>query len=66
VNELFPEKEISKQNLLDKKIIKEKMIKNFERKFESKTETELKKIADDESGFVEEAKIASKNILKQK
>ena len=66
LNVLFPEKELSSQDLAKQQVKKEKQIKSFERKFESKTESELKNIANEKSGYVAEAKIASKNILRNK
>ena len=57
LNKMFPEKELA-ENI--------KLIKHYEQKFESKTESELKNIADEKSGYVNEAKIASKNILRNK
>lgn len=60
-------KKASNELIQEKRIIeKEKMIKNFELKFQTKTEAELKNIAEEKSGFVNEAKIASKNILQNK
>lgn len=41
------------------------LIKMYERKFESKTEQELKNIVEEKSKYVKEAKIASKNILEK-
>jgi hypothetical protein len=66
MNKLFPEKELTEENLTDRKTEKEKRINNYELKFQTKTESELKIIADEKSGYVEEAKIASKNILRNK
>jgi hypothetical protein len=66
MNEIFPEKELSDQDLATLQLKNEKQIKRFERKFESKTESELKNIADEKSGYVDEAKIASRNILRNK
>lgn len=54
LNKMFPEKELDENTTL---------IKHYEQKFKSKTESELKNIADEKSGYVNEAKIASKNIL---
>ena len=62
LNKLFPEKKLTENNLAEK----ENLIKNYERNFQSKTESELKNIADEKSGYVSEAKIASKNILRNK
>ena len=61
LNKMFPEKELAENNAENIKLIK-----HYEQKFESKTESELKKIADEKSGYVNEAKIASKNILRNK
>jgi len=58
---MFPEKELAENNAENIKLIK-----HYEQKFESKTESELKNIADEKSGYVNEAKIASKNILRNK
>ena len=62
LNKLFPIKEISKQDLIEK----ERDIRSFERKFQSKTELQLKNIANEKSGYVDEAKIASINILRSR
>jgi len=62
LNKLFPEKKLTENDLAEK----ENLIKNYEQKFQSKTESELKNIADEKSGYVNEAKIASKNILRNK
>jgi hypothetical protein len=59
INTIFPEKEITTTENI-------KLIKQYESKFESKSETELKNIADPKSGYVQEAKIASNNILRNK
>jgi len=61
LNKMFPEKELAEKNAENIKLIK-----HYEQKFESKTESELKNIADEKSGYVNEAKIASKNILRNK
>lgn len=66
LNQIFPEKEMTEKDLAEQSAEKEKLIMIFERKFESKTESELKNIADDKGGYVDEAKIASKNILRNK
>ena len=66
LNKLLPEKKLTENNLAERNAKKENMIKNYERKFESKTESELTNIADEKSGYVNEAKIASKNILRNK
>ena len=60
-NKMFPEKELAEKNAENIKLIK-----HYEQKFESKTESELKYIEDEKSGYVNEAKIASKNILRNK
>lgn len=65
-NTFFPEKVLSEQKVSDIAAKREKLIKIYERKFESKTVIELKNIANENSGFVDEAKIASKNILRIK
>ena len=61
LNGMFPEKEMQERNTETLHLIK-----NYEQKFQSKTESELKNIADEKSGYVNEAKIASKNILRDK
>ncbi|WP_146035292.1 hypothetical protein [Formosa algae] len=61
LNKMFPEKELAENNAENIKLIK-----HYEQKFESKTESELKNIADETSGYVNEAKIASRNILRNK
>ena len=65
-NRIFPTKEMTENELAEKNAEDINLIKNYERKFESKTESELKNIADEKSGYVNEAKVASKNILKNK
>jgi glucan phosphoethanolaminetransferase (alkaline phosphatase superfamily) len=65
-NKMFPKKEMTENELAEKNSKNINLIKNYERKFESKTESELKNIADEKSRYVNEAKIASKNILKNK
>ena len=66
LNKLFPEKKLTETDLVEKNAKSENLIKNYELKFQSKTESELKSIADEKSGYVNEAKIASKNILRNK
>ena len=66
LNRMFPKKIMSENELAEKNTENINLIKNYERKFESKTESELKNIADEKSGYVNEAKIASKNILRKK
>ncbi|WP_155839724.1 hypothetical protein [Aquimarina latercula] len=44
----------------------EKLIKSYQLKFKSKPESELKSIADENSGYVNEAKTAAQRILKTK
>tara|TARA_R110002051_G_scaffold156961_2_gene228588 strand:- start:1458 stop:1976 length:519 start_codon:yes stop_codon:yes gene_type:complete len=61
LNKMFPEKELAEKNAENIKLIK-----HYEQKFESKSESELKNIADEKSGYVNEAKIASNNILRNK
>ena len=65
-NRIFPAKKMTENELAEKNAEDINLIKNYERKFESKTESELKNIADEKSGYVNEAKVASKNILKNK
>jgi hypothetical protein len=65
LNQIFPEKELTEKDLAEQSIKKEKLIKMYEQKFETKTESELKTIAEEKSGYVDEAKIASKNILEK-
>ena len=66
LNKLFPAKKLTENDLAEKDAENENLIKNYELKFQSKTESELKNIADEKSGYVKEAKIASKNVLKNK
>ena len=66
LNQIIPEKELTEKDLAEQSAKKENLIKMYERKFETKTESELKTIAEEKSGYVDEAKIASKNILKNK
>ena len=61
LNKMFPEKELAEKNTENINLIK-----HYEQKFESKTESELKNIANEKNGYVNEAKIASKNILRNK
>jgi hypothetical protein len=61
LNKMFPEKEFGEKNVENIKLII-----HYEQKFESKTDSELKNIADEKSGYVNEAKIASKKILRNK
>ena len=66
LNKLFPEKKLTEitQAELDEKA--RMLIELYVNKFQSKSEIELKKIANNKSGFVNEAKIAAKKILKEK
>jgi hypothetical protein len=66
LNKLFPEKKLTEKDLAERNTQKENLIKNYELKFQSKTESELKNIADKKSGYVNEAKIAANNILQNK
>ena len=66
IDQIFPDKKQSEINIENKIAEKEKRIKSYESKFQSKSEIELKSIADENSGYVEEAKIASRNILRIK
>ena len=66
LNKIFPEKKLTEKDLAEKNAEKENRIRNYEQKFQSKSESELKKITDLNSGYVEEAKIASENILRNK
>lgn len=66
LDKMFPEKMQTEKELTKINVEKQSMIKNYEQKFQSKTESELKKIADENSGYVNEAKIASKNLLLNK
>jgi len=66
LNQIFTEKELTQKNLAEEVVKKENLIRIYEQKFESKTESELKNIADEKSGYVHEAKLASKNILRKK
>jgi len=63
ISELFPEKEIDTEK---EKENFENKIKNFENKFLNKTEFELKGIIDENSPYVEEARIAGKRLLDKK
>ena len=66
LNKLFPEKKLTEitQAELDEKT--RMQIELYVNKFQSKSEIELKKIANKKSGFVNEAKVAAKKILKEK
>ena len=66
LNQIFPEKEMTEKDSAEQSAKKENLIKMYERKFELKTESELKNIADEKSAYVNEAKIASKNIMRNK
>jgi signal transduction histidine kinase len=66
LDQMFPDRKPKEVNLAEQIKEKEKRIKSYERKFQSKSESELVRIADENSGYVEEAKIASKNILRIK
>lgn len=66
LNEMFPEKELTEQELMDKNMGAEKLIKSYQLKFKSKPESELKSIAEENRGYVNEAKTAAKRILKTK
>ncbi|WP_299249862.1 hypothetical protein [uncultured Aquimarina sp.] len=66
LNEMFPEKKLTEQDLINKNVETERLIESYQRKFQSKPESELKSIADENSGYVNEAKTAAKHILKTK
>ena len=66
LNKLFPEKELTEENLAEINAEKESLIRNYEQKFQSKSDSELKKITELNSGYVDEAKIASENLLRNK
>ncbi|WP_204346688.1 hypothetical protein [Psychroserpens algicola] len=66
LNRMFPEKKLTEKELAERNAENQNLIKNYEQKFQSKTESELKNIAKEKSGYVNEAKIASKNILRNK
>ena len=66
IDKLFPEKQPTEKSVAEKIAEKEKRIQNYEQKFQSKSESELKRIADENSGYVDEAKIASRNVLRKK
>ncbi|MBQ0739137.1 hypothetical protein J9332_32965 [Aquimarina celericrescens] len=66
LNEMFPEKKLTEQDLTDKNLKTERLIEVYQRKFQSKPESELKSIADENSGYVNEAKTAAQRILKTK
>ena len=66
LDQMFPDRKPKEVNLAEQIKEKEKRIKSYESKFQSKSESELVRIADENSGYVEEAKIASKNILRIK
>jgi Na+-transporting methylmalonyl-CoA/oxaloacetate decarboxylase gamma subunit len=66
IDKLFPEKKPTEINVADKIAEKEKRIRNYELKYQSKSEMELKRIADENSGYVDEAKVASRNVLREK
>ena len=66
LNKVFPKKKLTGKELAERNAKNQNLIKNYERKFQSKTESELRNIADEKSGYVNKAKIASKNILQNK
>jgi len=63
ISELFPEKEMNTEKEKERF---ENKIKNFENKFLNKTEFELRGIIDENSPYVEEARIAGKRLLDKK
>ncbi|MFC7357096.1 hypothetical protein ACFQO1_05315 [Jejudonia soesokkakensis] len=66
IDKIFPEKETTEKSIAEKNAEKEKRILNYEQKFQTKSESELKRIADENSDYVIEAKIASRNVLSNK
>ncbi|QIE58652.1 hypothetical protein G5B37_03470 [Rasiella rasia] len=66
IDQMFHDEKRKDTSVSEQTAEKEKRIKSFESKFQTKSETELKRIADENSGYVEEAKIASRNILRIK
>ena len=66
LDKMFPEKKLTEISEADKIAEKEKRINKYEQKFQTKSESDLKIIADENSGYVDEAKIASRNILRKK
>ena len=66
IYKMFPEKKPTKISVADENAEKEKLIRNYEQKYQTKSEIELKRIADENSGYVDEARIASRNVLRNK
>lgn len=66
LNKIFPEKKLTEKELAERNAKTQNLIKIYEHKFHSKTESELRNIAEEKSGYVNEAKIASTNILRNK
>lgn len=66
LNDLFPEKKMTAVDLEKNEHQKMIQIRSYERKFQSKTVSELKMIAAEDSRYTEEARIASKKILQIK
>ncbi len=66
LNKVFPEKKLTEKERAERNAENQNLIKNYEQKYQSKTESELRNIADKKSGYVDEARIASKNILRNK
>jgi len=66
LNKIFPEKKLTEKELEERNEKNKKLIKNYEHKFQSKTEPELRYIAKENNGYVNGARIASKNILRNK
>lgn len=66
LNEMFSGKELTEKQIADRNIETEKLIKSYELNFKLKSESELKSIADESSGYVIKAKTAAKRILETK
>lgn len=64
--ELFPQKKGSAVSAEKSKTATEKEVRMFEAKFKAKNQSELIAIADENSGYIEAAKIASRNLLNTK
>lgn len=63
IDKMFPEKQPIQISFAEQMAEKEKRIRNYELKYQSKSEMELKRIADENSGYLEEAQIAARNVL---
>lgn len=66
VYKMFPEKQPNQISITEQIAEKEIRIRNYESKYQTKSEMELIRIADENSEYLEDAKIAAGNILANK